>query len=142
MNKFSNPTRVAEAALAIIFAPMVNPEKKSNWNWKHKLNILKCEVDLFQSYDTETTESFELYGIEVGRKKLEPEKPRNYYHLIEFLFEKIKSDEKQLEKISHIVRKIRFSSYGMNSTFMDSVKVETFRLTSSQKEQIISWVKY
>lgn len=157
MNKFSNPTRVAEAVLAIIFAPKTNPDKKSNWKWRRELEINKTEPNLMERYDSQTVISYQLYGLSVGVKELEPERHKVYYGIIELIQENvfIKSGEflnpseerineenrNRIEKFSHLIKVVEFASDESSPSFRDSTKVETFRLSPAQKEQIISWGK-
>ncbi len=158
MNKFSNPTRVAEAALAIIFAPKTNPDKKSNWKWRHELIIHKAEAKLSEYYDSQTVVSYELYGISVGVKKLVPKRLKSYPEVIELIQENIfvqsgeflttneeKIDEEnrnRIEKFSHLIKRVEFASDESSPFFRDSVRIQTFRLSPAQKEQIISWGKW
>ena len=157
MNKFSNPTRVAEAALAIIFAPKTNPDKKSNWKWRSELIIHKAEANLMEYYDSQTVVSYELYGISVGVKKLEPKRLKTYPEVIELIQENIFGERSELpigeekinqerqnkiEKFSHLIKVVEFPSDESHPFFRDSTRVETFRLSPAQIEQIISWVKW
>ncbi len=158
MNKFSNPTRVAEAALAIIFAPESNSDKKSSWKWRRELIIHKAEANLMVYYDSQTVISYELYGLSVGVKKLEPKEFKFYPGIIELIQENIfvqsgefittneeKIDEEnrnRIEKFSHLIKRVRFASDESSPFFRDSVRIQTFRLSPAQKEQIISWGKW
>lgn len=157
MNKFSNATRVAEAALAIIFAPKTNPDKKSDWKWRRELEINKTEPNLMEYYDSQTVISYELYGLSVGIKKLESEGHKSYNGIIELIQENVflktgeflnPSEEKineenrnRIEKFSHLIRRVVFASDESSPCFHDSVKIEIFRLSPTQKENIVIWKK-
>ena len=151
---FSNPTRVAEAALAIIYAPKTNPDKKSDWKWRHELTINKAEANLMVYYDSQTVVSYELYGISVGVKKLEPERLKSYDNLIELIQENIFAESNELSineekinqkkqdivvKFSHLIKVVEFASDKTSPFFRDSRKVETFRLSPAQREKIVCW---
>lgn len=157
MNKFSNRTRVAEAALAIIFAPKTNPGKKSDWKWRRELEINKAEPNLMERYDSQTVVSYKLYGLQVGIKRLDPKRHKVYNGIIELIHENIfvkngeflttneekinEENRSRIEKFSHLIKSIEFASDGTSPLFRDSVRIQTFRLTPAQKEQIISWEK-
>lgn len=157
MKKLSNPTRVAEAALAIIFAPKTNPDKKSDWKWRRELEINKTEPNLMEYYDSQTVISYELYGLSVGIKKLELEGHKSYNGIIELIQENVflktgeflnPSEEKvneenrsRLANYSHLIKRAEFASDPFSSCFKDSVRIETFRLTPAQKESIVIWKK-
>ncbi|QQG52500.1 MAG: hypothetical protein HY931_04255 [Candidatus Falkowbacteria bacterium] len=157
MNKFSNPTRVAEAALAIIFAPKTNPDKKSDWKWRHELIIHKAEANLMEYYDSQTVVSYELYGISVGVKKLEPKRFKAYSGVIELIQENIfgersefpineekinQENKNKIEKFSHLIKVVEFASNESSPFFRDSRRVETFRLSPAQREKIVFWEKW
>lgn len=157
MNKFSNPTRVAEAALAIIFAPKTNPDKKSDWKWRRELEINKAEPNLMERYDSQTVVSYELYGLSVGIKKLEPKRHKVYNGIIELIQENIfvkngeflnpseervdEENRNRLANYSHLIKRVEFASDESRPCFRDSVKIKTFRLTPAQKEDIVCWKK-
>jgi len=157
MNKFSNPTRVAEAALAIIFAPKTNPDKKSSWKWRCELEINKAEPNLMVYYDSQTVVSYELYGLSVGVKKLEPKRHKFYPGIIELIQENIfvqsgeflttneekinKENRSRIEKFSHLIKRVEFASDEKSPFFRDSERIKTFRLSPAQKENIVCWKK-
>jgi hypothetical protein len=115
------------------------------------------EANLMEYYDSQTVVSYELYGISVGVKKLEPKRLKAYPEVIELIQENIfgerselpineekinQKNQNKIEKFSHLIKVMEFASDESSPFFRDSTKVETFRLSPAQKEQIISWAKW